>query len=356
MDKLNLTATINLQRPDKKGRCQVRIRSTIKRKITYFPTGLSVLPSQFYKGEIIKHPNKLIFNTLIRTRIAEIEKNYIEGNLSIRSSTITFYEYCTKKIEATKNKDAKGTWKHKKSYLTKINKFKSVFYFKDITPAFMLSFENYCRELGNQPNTIWGSVKFIKTMVNCAIVDGIISVNPMKGYKGIVYVNPQRQYLTEDEIDRMEKFSLETPSKTLSKVANWFLFASYSGLRYNDVKNFNKSYIVNGRILLRTEKSKTDVSIKIHPRLQKVLDRMSPNVFTNQKMNDYLKLIAERCNINKTITFHCSRHSFSVMFLNKGGSMEALSKILGHSNIRTTSIYGKITNLRLDNEIDKVFS
>ncbi len=71
--------------------------------------------------------------------------------------------------------------------------------------------------------------------------------------------------------------------------------------------------------------------------------------------NAYLKIIGKELNFNKPLHYHLSRHSAAVLFLSRGGSMEALSKLLSHNSIRTTEIYGKITNKKLDAEIDKVW-
>jgi integrase len=168
-------------------------------------------------------------------------------------------------------------------------------------------------------------------------------------------VNPERGYLTDEEIEKIEKFASKSKREVLIKVANWFLFGCYTGLRYADVRNFDKKKIVGDRIILRTEKKKKDVSIKLHPKLKSVLDKIDPYVFTNQKMNEYLKIIAEHCEIEKNLTFHLARHTFAVYFLNHGGSMETLSKLLGHSSLKTTSIYGRITDIRIDSEMDKVW-
>lgn len=353
MVNLNLTPTLNKQRPNSKGQCAIRVRQTIKRKVTYYPTGIYVLPEQ-WNGEVIKHPNKVLLNTSIRKQLNDIEKNYLEGTLPIKTKT-DFYSYAEKKIEQEKNLLSKGTYSHKKSYLKKLKTFRPHLSFHDITPSFMTDFENYCKGLGNKPTTVWSSIKLIKTVINAAINENVISQNPFKGYKAKPYVNPERDYLTDEEILRIENFAATHTNETLVKVANWFLFGCYSGLRYADIKNFDRSKIVDDRIILRTEKAKTDVSIKLHPKLKNILDKISPKVFTNQKMNDYLKIVAERCHINKRLTFHVSRHTFAVYWLNHNGSMESLSKILGHTSTKTTAIYGKITNLRIDAEVDKVW-
>lgn len=72
-------------------------------------------------------------------------------------------------------------------------------------------------------------------------------------------------------------------------------------------------------------------------------------------MNSYLKELADICGINKHLTYHVARHSFSTsVMLDNGISMETLSKVLGHSNIKTTQIYAKITNEKVGNEMKKL--
>jgi site-specific recombinase XerD len=285
-----------------------------------------------------------------------IEKNYLEGRLNIKKATDQdFYKFCEAKIKQQKGDNAFGTWKHKKAYLNKLKEFKPRLNFSEITPSFMLDFENHCRTLGNKSTTIWSKVKFITTMINAALADEVILEDPKANFKSKPYVDPERNFLTGEEIERIEKFANESKNRTLVKVSDWFLFGCYTGLRYSDVKSFDLKKIVNGRVILRTEKKQKDVSIKLHSKLEKVLARMQPGVFTNQKVNEYLKIIAVACDIEKSITFHVSRHSFSVYFLTGGGSIETLSKILGHSSIKTTAIYGKIINLKIDREMSKVW-
>lgn len=72
---------------------------------------------------------------------------------------------------------------------------------------------------------------------------------------------------------------------------------------------------------------------------------------TNQKMNEYLKEIAELCNINKTITCHVARHSFATLCLTEGVPIESVSKMLGHTDIRTTQIYARIIDQKLSNDM-----
>ena len=78
-------------------------------------------------------------------------------------------------------------------------------------------------------------------------------------------------------------------------------------------------------------------------------------VLSNQKLNSYLKEIADLCGINKNITFHVARHTFATTTtLSKGVPIETVSKMLGHTNIETTQIYARITNEKIRKDMSSL--
>lgn len=80
-------------------------------------------------------------------------------------------------------------------------------------------------------------------------------------------------------------------------------------------------------------------------------DKVLP-VLSNQKMNAYLKEIADVCGITKNLTFHLARHTFATtVTLAKGIPIETVSKMLGHTNIQTTQIYARITNEKISKDM-----
>ena len=74
-------------------------------------------------------------------------------------------------------------------------------------------------------------------------------------------------------------------------------------------------------------------------------------ILSNQKMNGYLKEIADLCGIKKRLTYHLARHTFATMTLSKGVPIESVSKMLGHTNIKTTQIYARITNKKIEQDM-----
>lgn len=140
----------------------------------------------------------------------------------------------------------------------------------------------------------------------------------------------------------------------------------YTGLAYADIKKLKRSELIigiDGKLWIKTLRKKTESSSRIPllPVAKEILERyekdpectISDKVFpvkSNQKVNAYLKEIATICNIRKNLTFHIARHTFATTItLNNGVPIETVSKMLGHTSIKTTQIYAKV----LDNKISE---
>ena len=172
-----------------------------------------------------------------------------------------------------------------------------------------------------------------------------------------------RGYFSQEEVTAiaMKKFS----TKRLEQVRDIFIFSCFCGLAYIDVKNLRKENIrtsFDGNLWIIGKREKTDVSFSIPlldiPRkiLEKYEGKLPDNkilpVLSNQKMNAYLKEIGTLCGINKDLTFHLARHTFATLTLSKGVSIESVSKMLGHTNIRTTQIYARITDSKISDDMN----
>lgn len=143
------------------------------------------------------------------------------------------------------------------------------------------------------------------------------------------------------------------------------LLSCFTGLSYVDVcelraENIKVSF--DGNLWIIKKRHKTNVTSNIRlldiPKaiLQKYDGKLPDGkilpIISNQKMNDYLKEIAAVCGINKKITYHVARHSFATLSISYGVPIESVSKMLGHTNIRTTQIYAKIIDTKLSADMD----
>ena len=204
-------------------------------------------------------------------------------------------------------------------------------------------------------------MQFFKRIVIIARNNGWILTDPFANYK-IRIAKVDRGYLTEQEIETiMQK---EFGAKRLEQVRDIFVFSCFSGLAYIDVKNLREEHIrtsFDGNLWIMTKRHKTNVQANIplldvaKSILEKYLGKLPKGqllpVLSNQKMNSYLKEIGDACGIDKRLTFHLSRHSFATLTLSKGVSIESVSKMLGHTNIKTTQIYAKITDNKIGHDM-----
>ncbi|MFA6278262.1 MAG: site-specific integrase [Pedobacter sp.] len=172
--------------------------------------------------------------------------------------------------------------------------------------------------------------------------------------------------MTEEELQEIINKDLEI--ERLSIVRDIFIFSCFTGLAYIDVKNLTKFHIsigIDGEKWIFTHWQKTESASKIPilPIPQMIIDKYADYpeciirekllpISSNQKMNAYLKEIATICEINKDLTFHIARHTFSTtVTLTNGVPIESVSKMLGHKNLRTTQHYAKVLDRKVSDDI-----
>ena len=203
-----------------------------------------------------------------------------------------------------------------------------------------------------------------KIVLNC-FKNGWLQKDPFIGFK-MTRREVNRTALTDDELDRITKKEFST--ERLAQVRDIFLFSCYTGLAYVDVQKLKLSEIIvaaDEEKWLITNRQKTDSQSRILllPQALNILeryknhphcvanDRLLP-VLSNQKTNAYLKEIAAVCGIDRNISFHIARHTFATtVTLSNGVPIESVSKMLGHTNIKTTQIYAKIVDRKISDDM-----
>ena len=217
-------------------------------------------------------------------------------------------------------------------------------------------------------NTTLKYLSNFRKIINRCLRNGWLQRDPFMGFK-MTKREVERTALTEFELQDLatKKFEIER----LAIVRDIFLFSCYSGLAYSDVKKLKRSEIVigiDGEKWLISKRQKTDIAARIpllppalviidryinHPQCTQE-DRVLP-VFSNQKMNAYLKEIADLCGINKNLTYHIARHTFATTItLSNGVPIETVSKMLGHRNLKTTQLYARILDQKISQDMRKL--
>jgi site-specific recombinase XerD len=234
---------------------------------------------------------------------------------------------------------------------------------REINYSFICDFETYLKShytCGH--NAVMKLIKHLRTIIIIAKNNGWLHIDPFINYK-FHLDKYDRAYLTQQELETI--MSRTFPIKRLEQVRDIFLFSCFTGLAYIDVFNLRQTNIresFDGNMWIMGNRSKTNVSFRVPlmsiPKM--ILDKYKGTLLTgellpiisNQKMNAYLKEIADLCGIKKILTFHVARHTFATtVTLSKGVSTESVSKMLGHTNTKTTQIYARITDTKISDEM-----
>ncbi len=216
---------------------------------------------------------------------------------------------------------------------------------QEINLMFITDFEVYLKTIGKcNSNTTAKFMQFFKRIILIARNNGIITGDPFVNYK-IRIQKVDIGYLTEEEIEKILKLNLV--SERLEHVRDLFIFSCFCGLAYIDVAGLRKEHIrksFDGNLWIMTKRVKTGTNVNVPlldiPKmiLNKYKNKL-PNgkilpIISNQKLNSYLKEIADLSGIRKNLTFHTLRHTFATTTtLSKGVPIGTVSKMLGHTNI-----------------------
>jgi len=254
------------------------------------------------------------------------------------------------------------TRKHLKGYLH-ANLLLDDILLNKINHKFIWEFEIYLKTVANcGHNTTAKFMQFFKRIIRLALHNHYIKDDPFLNYE-IKLQDVHRDYLTMDELKLI--ISKDFKIRCLDFIRDVFVFASFTGLAYIDLKNLQRNhlYMFNGELWLRINRCKTDQPstmklFEIPKRLiEKYDDPTSNYIFpvpSNQKVNAYLKEIADICVIQKNLSFHMARHTAASLALSNGMPMESVAKMLGHKNIRTTQLYAKITDMKFANDMKRL--
>ena len=216
---------------------------------------------------------------------------------------------------------------------------------------FWLKTEKHC-----QNNSALKHLKNLKKVVRIALANDWIKKDP---FYGIHFKQEEInvEFLSREELDIL--MNKEFAIKRLEQVRDIFVFCCFTALAFVDVQQLSREHLIkdnNGALWIRKARQKTNqmCNIPVLSIPQRILRKYEDNaecikkgvllpVISNQRMNAYLKEIADLCGITKRLTTHVARHTAAtVVFLANDVSMENVSKILGHSNIRMTQHYAKV--------------
>lgn len=365
------------------GTALVQIEAYLRGRKKYFSTNIYITPDQWDKKhrKIRNHPNAIRLNKEIATFGTTLESVELERRNGGKSFTLdnltdylngkltnSFTKFMTMEVEQSQL--ARATKIGLQTTLKALQEYKHDILFTELNYEFLTDFERflYAKELS--VNTVNKYFRHIRKFVNLAINKDLFDLNkyPFRKFKAKTE-STKREYLTPEEVERLEDLTLPEDKKHLKKVVDMFLFSCYTGLRFSDLTALTPESIVteDGKqwIVIKMQKTKEMVRIPLYLLFdgkgveivkQHATDarKLIFDDFTNQYVNRCLKEIAVEAKINKPITFHTARHTQATYLLYKGASITTVQKLLGHKKLQTTQIYSKVMDMTIVSELEGI--
>jgi site-specific recombinase XerD len=308
-----------------------------------------------------------------KTITAEAIKNKYTGVSEKARMLVPIFQKHNDEVETLVPKEySPGTLERYKTSLSHTEEFLKWKYnlsdidIRDINHEFITDYDFFLRSVRKcANNTTVKYIKNFKKIIRICIANGWLDRDPFVNYK-VKLKEVERPFLSEDELDIIINKHFKVPR--INQVKDIFLFSCFTGLAYSDVKKMSYENIatgIDGEKWLFINRTKTDTASRVPllPTALDILDKYKDHpqcinkqkllpVLSNQKMNAYLKEIADLCEINKELTFHIARHTFATtVTLNNDVPIESVSKMLGHKNIRTTQHYAKLLDKKVSNDM-----
>jgi integrase len=254
-----------------------------------------------------------------------------------------------------------------------------------LTEKKLTEYVYFLRDKKNMRNsTIKKQLGFLKWYLNWAVEKGHTTNLVYKNFKPKLKTSEKQViYLTREELDLLRNFQIPEKKQYLERVRDVFLFCCYTSLRYSDAYQLRHSHIKDGKIEIVTQKTTDKLNIKLNSKALVILesykdtpfknDKVLP-VISNQRMNDYLKELAELVGIKEPITViyfkgnvrhekifpkysqigtHTARRTFICNALLNGMPAPAVMKITGHSDYKAMQPYIDIVSRDVDNMVDR---
>jgi len=304
---------------------------------------------------------------------AEIIRNTLTGKSKNRHALVEVFTLFNKQLEAKVGHGySYGTLEKYQATCQKVEKYirdqyhRSDLFLDELDFQFITNYELYLKsKLNNKHNTTSKSVSFLKRIIRYSIHNGWLDKDPFMSFR-CPYKDPERDFLSQDELETLQGKTLVV--NRLAIVRDMYVFSCYTGLPFSDIEKLSPDDITTGIdgekwIIYNRVKTGNRAPIPLLPVPLSIVakykdypvnvnkGRLLP-VYSNQKINGYLKEVAAICCINKNLTFHTARHTFATtVTLTNGVPIETVSKMLGHTSIKTTQIYSKVVDTKISQDM-----
>jgi site-specific recombinase XerD len=388
---------------NKSGESPIYARISYKKQSITMAAGKSILKERWQftdnlrsvlkleKEKVIKNALDLFligmekkFNELLKIDqdfSLQLLKDEFKGETAVKEDCVSLIEIMNKHNEFFKKKVNAGE-RSKASYqkyerakdllitfMTKQYGIQDIPLF-EVNSAYVYNLESFLKYdsrfkgiTGIKNNSVVKYMRMYKTACKYSIRMGIIEKDPFNLYDGKLHVT-DAVFLTQEELNLIEnkKFSVQR----LEKVKDVFLFSCYTGYAPVDAANLTSNNISSDgkdNLWIMTNRAKTTIraNVPILPPTLAIINKyrnmqigLIPKL-SNQKMNAYLKEIADLCGIDKHLTWYVARHTFATtVTLGNGVRIENVSAMMGHTNIKQTQHYAKVLDINIMEDMSKL--
>lgn len=311
------------------------------------------------------HPNHKEFNTALNNfRISvesraiaqgvNITSEYLQGSTGAKDLISAFIADFREKV---KGKYSDVRVRQYKVIENKIEDFHRGARFSDVSLDWLQRLEAHVR-VGVSPNTVNNNMIMVKAMMTLARKSGLIDRTQFEEYYPPKYITNLPVYLTESQIEDFYKIVISAASGPIKQAGYYFMLSCFTGYRISDLVAFvYEDRVKDGVIVLRAKKNGAIVSIPIFPRLGEILEYCKEQrlAISEQDMRDHVKTIARLAGISfyTTVKPHSGRHSFAMLMLGKGLTIDEVAELLGDSR-EVAKRYARITNKHLQRRVMEV--
>jgi len=341
-------------------------KSAEAKQINQYLTQVNAQLFQIYQDLSFK--NQLITAQLIKSTFLGEGENH--------KSLRNLFDYHSTKIKGTFAVGTIRNYAVTEGYIFKFLNEKvktSDIYLNQLDYKFICDFENFlhCFWPKGHPkamgqNTVMKHIQRLRKLITLAYHLEWLQKDPFIRWKP-TFEKTNRQFLSANELSNLETYDFI--SERLERVRDLFVFSCYTGISYIDIMHLSKTNIhlgIDGNNWIITKRHKTNTTVKVpllkksqsivskyeHHPITMVSGTLLP-LITNEKLNLYLKEVANFCGIKKNLTFHMARHTFATtVTLTNGVPIETVSKLLGHTKLTTTQIYAKVIERKVSDDMN----
>jgi site-specific recombinase XerD len=343
----------------------VELRITYERRQKYISTGIWLLPKHWHNGSVVNRIDAMQLNQMLDKLLVEVRKVIMEmvdeDNIDIfsipnrlkrlRTGGVSFIEFCRKRADIRSYNKSGDSQKRYERFMKKFIEWGEIEHWDDITEENIIAFDKYLASKGFKPYSKWQNYhRFLNSFIIDAVNEGLMTKNPYKWVQ--IEKDKSRtgigKYLSPEEFVKVR--NLKPTTESLERVRDLFVFQTYTCMAYTDMASFDASKIqeIKGMKVYVGKRNKTKETFTI-PLLSPALSILKKYnyklpIISNEKYNEYLKVVAQASGIDKPLSSHWARHTGATILLNEGGfDMKIVAKICGHSSTRITEkVYAKL--------------